>query len=459
MCKRFIPLTLIVFSLTLLVALPTQAQGPTPEIIEQAIDSRFRESITAKLSAENDVEIAEAEFFYRVVGQRATSRNVAEFEPGKTIEASYSIDQERQETYMPPGTELEYWWRLTDTEGNRFKTDVENYLYLDNRYDFKQLNSERLTLYWYNGGNAFGDSLFRQANKALNQLEQNVGASIDRPIKIFIYGTHDDLLSALSVSSQEWTGGVAYSDYGVVVIGVRTDNLDWGLKAMTHELTHLVIHQATDNPYGDIPRWLDEGLAVYNEDPNGLDEQFNERFMTAVNSDSLMSLQTLSSTFPADPEAANLAYGQSGAVVHFIIDTYGSEAMAKLLAIFSEGELYDNALQEAFGVDTKELDDAFRIHWGLEPLSGPIETETETQTNTAADASTEQTESQEPAATESEPQTEAAEPETTTEDKASSEPAAESTSSGGGLLSGCLGGLLPLGALGLIASRRRKRLI
>lgn len=451
MHKRFILLTMIVFNLTLLMAVPAQAQGPTPEITSQEIASSFRDSITVKLSAESDIEIESAEFFYRVVGQRATSRNIAEFEPGKTIEANFSIDQERQETYMPPGTELEYWWKLTDAEGNSVKTNVENYVYLDNRFDFKQLNSERLTVYWYNGGKAFGDSLFRQANKALNQLEEDVGVSIDRPLKIFIYGTHDDLLSALSVSSQEWTGGVAYSDYGVVVIGVRTDNLDWGLKAMTHELTHLVIHQATDNPYSDIPRWLDEGLAVYNESPEGLDEQFNERFTQAVTTDSLMTLQTLSSTFPADSDAANLAYGQSGAVIHFILETYGSEAMTKLLAIFSEGALYDNALQEALGEDTKSLDNAFRDHWGLSPIAEPIETQTET--GTADNDSNQQTEAQEPADTEPESQTE-----TTTEDPAVNEPAAESTSSGGGLLSGCLGGLLPLAALGLIATRRRRRL-
>ena len=54
-----------------------------------------------------------------------------------------------------------------------------------------------------------------------------------------------------------------------------------------------------------------------------------------------MTFQTLSSSFPADSQAANLAYGQSGAVVHFILDTYGTEAMAKLLEIFAEGALYE----------------------------------------------------------------------------------------------------------------------
>jgi len=84
-----------------------------------------------------------------------------------------------------------------------------------------------------------------------------------------------------------------------------------------------------------------------------------------------MTLQTLSSTFPADPEQASLAYAQSGSVVEFIIDTYGQEALAGLLEIFSEGALYDEALEEALGVDTWGLDKAWRESIGAAPLEIP----------------------------------------------------------------------------------------
>jgi len=453
--KRKFWLILLFLSLFFLLPASIFAQDPTIQIVDQAVDSQFREAITAQLVAENDTEITTVEFFYRVIGQRATARNVADFEPGTKVEASYSIDQDRQETYMPPGAEFEYWWKLTDADGNELRTDPETYVYFDNRYDFKHLQGDRLTLYWYNGGRAFGDALFRQANTALDQLEADVGVSIDRPIKIFIYGTHDDLISALSISAQEWTGGVAFTDYGVVVIGVRADSLSWGLRAMTHELTHLVIHQATDNPYGDLPRWLDEGLAVYNENPEGLDEQFLERFQEAVKNDSLMTLQTLSSTFPADPEAANLAYGQSGAVVHFILDTYGKEAMTQLLNIFSEGALYDNVLAEALGEDTKSLDNAFRAHWGLPPLPGTIQTETETETEQAEpeqeDTQVTESEATEPVQEEANVES----PANTSEEESATSQAAEEESGGSGL--GCLGGLLPLAALGLLMTQRRRR--
>ena len=419
--------------IALLTTLPVLAQAPV-EVQKQSISSEFRSQITVQLSAESQTEITKVEFFYKVVGQIATTRDEADFSGGTSIDASYSINQTG--IYFPPGTTIEYWWKLTDTNGDTFKTDRQTYLYLDNRHDFETLSNDRVAVYWYRGGDKFGQALFDQANIALERLEANVGVRVDNAVSIFVYGSHQDLLDAIAVGAQEWTGGQAFPEFGSVVIGITPDNLEWGLKATTHELTHLVVHQATDNPYGDLPRWLDEGLAVYNEDPDNLDFQFRDSFKDAVKNDDLMTLQTLSSSFPADSNAANLAYGESGAVVKFIIDTYGTDAMANLLSIFSEGELYDKALTQALGVDTHGLDNQWRASLNLPPLpdiqpatpasAAPAEQPKPTAANTGAAS-------------------------TPTIEPASTEP----PSSSSGLP--CVSGVAPLAVLGMMIFARRKK--
>ena len=374
--------TLETVLLLLLVASPLQLLAQEQiQVADQSWDANFRDNLTFRINAASSSDIVEATLFYRVVGQLATSRNEADFTPGPSIEAEYVIDQTEPSNYLPPGAELEYWWKLVDAEGNELKTERETLLYTDNRYDWQSMGNERVTLYWYEGDETFGQALLDRANVALDTLENDVGVALENPIKIFIYGNHRDLLSALSVTAQEWTGGVAYTDHGVVVIGISPSQLDWGLNAMTHEMTHLVIHQATDNPFGSLPRWLDEGIAVYNENRDELDADFRPIFERAVASDELMTLRTLTSPFPADPVQANLAYGQSGATVKFIIDTYGSDAMAELLAIYAEGAIHDEALQQALGVNMDGLDTAFRASQGLSPLPG-----TELTSNDAAGA-------------------------------------------------------------------------
>lgn len=358
-------------------------------ITDQGWEANFRDHLTFTMNAESPAEIVEANLFYQVVGQIASSRNEADFTPGTSIEARFEIDQIDPANYFPPGTELQYWWKIVDTAGNELKTEKETLIYLDNRYDWKTLENERLTLYWYEGDDSFGQSLFERANVALDTLETDVGIGLENPIKIFIYGSHQDLLGALRASAQEWTGGVAFTEYGVVLIGIQPRQLDWGLNAMTHEMSHLVIHQATDNPFGDLPRWLDEGIAVYNENRDELDQDFLPLFERAVADDELMTLRTLSSPFPADPMLANLAYGQSGEVVRYIINAYGSEAMAELLQIFAEGALYDEALQQALGVDTNGLDNEFRASLDLPPLPGSEESEPEVSEAVETDLSAE----------------------------------------------------------------------
>lgn len=365
MIKRLIQF-LAFSALIFLLPAPAGLAQEAIQVQNERMEAEFRDHITASLSAQSSADIIQVEFFYVLAGQSATSRNVAEFNTGKVVDASFKIDQ--TDIYFPPGTEVEYWWKITDAEDNVLKTDRQTYVYLDNRHPFQTLTNERVQLYWYEGNDDFGQTLFDQANKALDQLQTNVGVKIEHPVKIFIYGSHNDLLEAIAVGADEWTGGQAFAEQGVVVMGVSPYDLEWGLKATTHELTHLIIHQATDNPYGDLPRWLDEGLAVYNEDTSQLDEQFRYTFEEAVRSDTLMTLQTISSNFPADSEAANLAYGQSGAVVKFIVDTYGPETMKELLDIFAEGALYDAALKEALGVDTDGLDNAWRASLNLPPL-------------------------------------------------------------------------------------------
>ncbi len=464
-----------VFATALFITTPQNiaAQGPI-QITDQSWEANFRDQLTFNANAESQTEITEADLFYRVVGQLATSRNTSEFIPGTSIEAKFVIEQadttDPSYTYFPPGTELEYWWKFVDAEGNELKTEKETIQYLDNRYEWQSLQDDRLTLYWYAGDDGFGQALFDRANVALDTLETDIGISLENPIKIFIYSGHQDLLDALAVTAQEWTGGVAYTEFGVVVIGIRPNQLDWGLNAMTHEMSHLVIHQATDNPFAGLPRWLDEGIAVYNENRDELDEDFKPLFERAVANDELMTLRTLSSPFPADPMGANLAYGQSGAVVKYIVDTYGSDAMAQLLSIFAEGAIPDEALQEALGLDTIRLDNEFRASEGLAPLPGTEPAGAEA--GQPESANPEETTAEESTAAEPEEETEAvresevAEPVPTGQDEDTSSTSAEpdtsaqtgpeETEKSGSPLSAlpCVGGVVALLVMGWGIYRR-----
>jgi hypothetical protein len=195
------------------------------------------------------------------------------------------------------------------------------------------------------------------AQQALGRLAEDTGASLEKPVKLYIYADANDLRGAM-VYPQEWTGGVAFTRYGIMAIGIAPGDIDWGKGAIAHELTHLVINQMTLNPYNSLPTWLDEGLAMYTEGLLG--PEFTTYLSKAVAEDSLISVQSLSSPFSAYAEEASLSYAESYSLVEFLISSYGQSKMLELLNAFRQGNSYDGALERVYGFDMGGLDSLWR---------------------------------------------------------------------------------------------------
>jgi hypothetical protein len=156
----------------------------------------------------------------------------------------------------------------------------------------------------------------------------------------------------------EWTGGVAYTGYGTIAIGISPASLEWGKRAIVHELAHLVTHQMTNNPYNSLPTWLSEGLAVYAE---GEIETLYEGYLKlAIAQGTLISVPSLASPFSAYAAQSYLSYAQSYSLVDFLISSYGQNKMLELLNAFKQGSSYDGALLSVYDFDMVGLDARWR---------------------------------------------------------------------------------------------------
>ena len=260
---------------------------------------------------------------------------------------------------MPPGSSVSYWWTIIDDSGKRLETEPAVVQIDDARYPWRSLSEGLLTLYWYEGDESFARELMSTAQQALVRLAGDTGAELESPAAIYLYAKYEDLRGAM-IFPQEWTGGVAYTRFSTIAIGISPDNLDWGKRAMTHELTHLVIHQMVFNPYNDLPTWLDEGIAMYAE--GSLEPGFIDILVKAIDDDRLITVRSLSSPFSAYAEESLLAYAQSYSLVDLLINNYGQSKMLELLSTFSEGSGYDEALQKVYGFDMDGLNELWRSY-------------------------------------------------------------------------------------------------
>jgi hypothetical protein len=225
-----------------------------------------------------------------------------------------------------------------------------------------------VTLHWYDGDESFASALLSAAGDALDRLADDAGATLEVPVSAYVYATSQELRTAI-LFPPDWMGGAAFSDHGTIAIAATRGSMDLGKRFLTHELAHLVTYQMTVNPYSEIPRWLDEGLSTYAEGDLRFD--LSGPFETAISNGTLLSIQTISSNFPSDINQARLSYAESYSVFQFLIQEYGADNMLMLLDVFKRGATYDEALAQAYGFNTRGLDNLWRASLGLQPRPSP----------------------------------------------------------------------------------------
>ena len=354
MIKKATILALTFFLLSLLSPALVQAQDELT-VLDDSAQVEFPAKLNFNLSVESEVNITDIRLHYvvdRAGFAQVTSEVYIEFVPSTFVDAKWTWDT-RKTGGLPPGAGVDYWWTVEDASGNKTETTPVRVQFDDNRYHWNSLNKGKATIYWYKGDTSFAQEIMAAAQQALTRLAEDTGAYLEKPAKIYVYANSQDLRGAM-IYPQEWTGGAAFTRYGIIAIGISSSNLTWGKRAIAHELTHLVIHQMTLNPYSGLPTWLDEGLAMYTE--GVLEPGLTAHLNKAIAENNLVSVRSLSSPFSAYTEESLLSYAQSYSLVKFLIENYGQAKMLELLNTFEQGSSYDGALDKVYGFDMDGMD-------------------------------------------------------------------------------------------------------
>ena len=367
-------------SLSLRVRVTNKQADNGISVLDSSVEIHFPSELVFHLEAESHANIVDARLHYQVDKMnyaQVTSEAWPDFAPATRIKTSWAWDMRK--VSLPPGAAITYWWTIEDAEGKTNGTSPSVAHFDDPNYHWQALTDGgapeesktfqgeggELNLFWYEGNGSFGQELMDACQEGLARLTRNLGTYPEKPIKIYIYASAEDLRRAM-VFPMEWSGGVAFTEFGIIAIGISPSKLDWGKRALVHELTHLVVHQAIFSPYGRLPTWLDEGLAMYNE--GKLEPYLDSYLQKAISEDKLLSVRSLCSPFSAEPEKAYLSYAQSYSMVEYLLSNYGQDKMLSLLTLFKQGSTYDEALAEVYGFDIDGLDS----RWGRSLISPAV---------------------------------------------------------------------------------------
>ena len=281
-----------------------------------------------------------------------------EFSRGEDVQTRWTWEMKKTGA-IPPGATVWWQWQITDDADRQHLTPRQELLFADGRFDWQMASIGNYSINWYDGGAAFGKEVAMKVDDELSRLQ--LRSQSEKPIKVFVYSNSTDVQGA-TLFARAWVGGRAYGSHNIVLIAISPVDLDREISGLTHELAHLAVREVTFNCIGGIPTWLNEGLATYAEGP--LPSYQKDALDKAIRSDELISVRSLSSSFPAGHSGAYLSYAQSYSLVEFLVDTHGWKKMRMLLEVFREGSTPDNALKEVYDFDRDGLDRRWRRYVG-----------------------------------------------------------------------------------------------
>jgi len=153
------------------------------------------------------------------------------------------------------------------------------------------------------------------------------------------------------------TGGIAIPRSArkpAKVYSFLSDNLI--SEVLPHELTHLIFREITAglNTDAEIPLWLDEGMAVYEEKG----ERYKSLVASAFQNGGLIPLARLVSYehYPGDLSERALFYAQSASLVDYLLSKYGgSRFLAFSKKMIRGGKSADEALFSTYYPDIRNV--------------------------------------------------------------------------------------------------------
>lgn len=345
---------LLLLVLLPLAGVPASARAQTPITdVRSTADYRYGQVVTFRLEANSDIPITQVTLAFSTPGLPNTYTAGISFEPTQTIAVTQSVDL--TQVRLAPFAPVTYWWILTDRNGDAYTLPDAHMTYADDRFRWQQGERAGVIIHWTASDPALAQAALDTIAQARPHIEAIIPASWPMPLHIYLYPTSSDLRAALRLAGSDWVGGHASPVLGVILVSAADAVTAPATlqRSLPHELTHLLLYEATGPGYDTVPAWFNEGMATWLEqNPN---PHYPAMLQQAFSANRLIPFTDLCLRFPASEDQALLAYAESASLVTTIQARYGNHALTELVAAFADGLRCEAAVQRVLGISLAEL--------------------------------------------------------------------------------------------------------
>ena len=195
--------------------------------------------------------------------------------------------------------------------------------------------------------------------EAYETFSQRYGFKPKGPILVEVFARHDDF-AVRTVGLMGLTGALG-ACFGRVVSmdspkARPPGDFSWQATEW-HELAHVFTLQLSDYR---VPRWLTEGISVYEEHRRvpAWGRELTIEYARNLARGKTFGVKGMPDAFK-HPESLSLAYFEASLVVEHLVDLYGEAGLRSLLRAYAGGATDAEAFQQAYGKSLDEVQTSF----------------------------------------------------------------------------------------------------
>lgn len=342
----------------LLAPRPVAAQTDAVQIDENVAQSVFGVDVRElrfRLSARAQPQdrIRSVLLLYYVDDSPVQNSAIPNYQAGTSVSAVYLW---RVAGVLAPGSEVKYQWQIETDSGRKHTTPIQSVAFADARFPWREMKGDQVTLFWHDVDQLTAQSVLDEARKAQSRLRSDYGLTLERPVRVYVYGRAQDYSSAISTAGRRPELAMTFAPDRIFILAQPgQEGTASALQGIRQEIASAIFVQKTDNPYGPAPQWLAEGFSLF-LGGSAVSDNNQKALQQFAQNNRLLPLRTLNGNFPNTDNERALAYAESLSVVKFIFDSYGPDKVRATLAAYKDGNTVDDGLKKGLGVTLEQLE-------------------------------------------------------------------------------------------------------
>jgi len=220
-----------------------------------------------------------------------------------------------------------------------------------NSFHWEKIDHSPFIIHYLEGDHYSAGLVKNRLDFAYPRLQDEFQYQLTQPVYLYLCNSFDSYRQVVGKNVPLWSAGLAYPNRNLIILKTVASENNY-LNTAVHELTHIITHKMTKG--NKLPRWLDEGLAVYFS--NEKEFASSSLISKALISNSIIPLSDIDHVLSFNPAQAQLAYQESYVAVIYLHKKYGKNSVRAILNRIGQGDSIDKAFIHSIGMDSWDFE-------------------------------------------------------------------------------------------------------